>query len=94
MESVELQVELPMLLEVHSKGVADLINYWCTGWPNRNFGVRVNVLRELKESGIIKVKLIPTCINCADIFDKNLSGVSFHGHIRKNVWWIEIQSFQ
>ena len=35
----------------------------------------------MKETGIVKVKWIPTEENCADIFTKNLSGATFQKHV-------------
>ena len=81
LESIKLQVELPMLLEGDNKGVVDLVNNWRIGGRTRHIGVRINFLKELKETGIVKGKWIPTEENCADIFTKNLSGATFEKHV-------------
>ena len=58
LESMELQVHLPMILEVDNKGAVDLANNWTVGGRTRHTEVRVNFLRELKDEGIVKVRWI------------------------------------
>ena len=80
LESIGLQVQLPMILSVDNRGVVDLVNNWSvTGWT-RHITVRTNFLRELKEQGIIKVEWIVTGENSADLFTKNLQGPLFERH--------------
>ena len=56
LELLELEVELPMVLEMDNKGSVDLVNNWSAGGRTRHVGVRINFLRELKEQGIIEVQ--------------------------------------
>ena len=49
----------------------------------------INFMRELKESGIIKVNWVPTEQNCADMFTKNLPGKVFY-KTRSTVLWIGV----
>ena len=48
-ESVGLQVELPMILEVDNQGAVDLANNWSAGRRTRHVDVQQNFLRELKK---------------------------------------------
>jgi hypothetical protein len=80
LESIGLQVELPMILEVDNKGVVDLANNWSIGGRTRHITVRTNFLRELKEEGLLKVVWIPTERNSSDLFTKNLQGPLFERH--------------
>ena len=57
-QSMKLQVELPMILEIDNRGAVDLANNWSVGGRTRHVDVRQNFLRELKEQGIIIVKWI------------------------------------
>jgi hypothetical protein len=80
LESIGLQVELPMILRVDNKGVVDLVNNWSVTGRTRHITARINFLRELKEQGIIKVEWIATGENSADLFTKNLQGPLFERH--------------
>ena len=53
-ESMELEVETPMLLWSDSKGVVDIANGWTIGGRTRHMAIKCHFLRELVESGIIK----------------------------------------
>ena len=53
MESMGLNVIMPMVIRVDNKGAKDLVNNWSIGGCTRHVGVRLNYLRELKEDGII-----------------------------------------
>ena len=77
LESIGLQVELPMILECDNKGCVDLANNWTAGGRTRHVDVRQNWLRELKEEGILRVQWIPGSENDADMHTKNLGGPSF-----------------
>ena len=48
LESIGLQVALPMILECDNKGAVDLANNWTAGGRTRHVNVRQNWLRELK----------------------------------------------
>jgi hypothetical protein len=77
LESVELEVELPMILEVDNKGAVGLANNWSIGGRTRHIDVRQCFLRELKEKGILIVKWIAGDKNDSDIHTKNLDGPKF-----------------
>ena len=80
LESLDLKVKLPMLLECDNKGAVDLVNNWSSGGRTRHVDVRQNWLRELKEQGILKVSWIPGPDNDADMHTKNLGGPELEKH--------------
>jgi len=82
-ESLELQVELPMIIECDNKGAVDLVNGHPTSGGTKHIDVRLMYARELKEAGIIKVRWIPTEDNEADILTKNTDSVTFIRHSGK-----------
>ena len=49
LESIGLQAQLSMILEVDNKGTVDLVNSWSIGGKIRHIDVRQTFLRELKE---------------------------------------------
>jgi hypothetical protein len=69
-ESMNLNVKLPMTIKVDNKGGKDLVNNRSIGGRTRHVGVRLNYLRELKEAGIIQVDWIRSEENVADILAK------------------------
>jgi hypothetical protein len=80
LNSLGLQVELPMILEIDNKGAKDLINNWSIGGRLRHVEVKQFFLRELKEQGLLKVNWLNSEDNTADIFTKNLGGPLFNKH--------------
>jgi hypothetical protein len=78
LESIGLEVELPMILEVDNKGAVDLINGYSTTGRTKHIDVRLYWLRDLKEKKIIKVVWCSGKDNEADLFTKNLGAVDFH----------------
>ena len=82
LESVGLQVELPMVLHVDNKGAKDLVNSWSVGGRTRHMDVRYHFLRELKETNIVRVQWVSTHENCTDMFTKNLPGPVFKQHTK------------
>lgn len=79
-ESLDLKVKLPMLLEMDNKGATDLFANWNCGGRTRHIDVRYYFVRDLKEAGILKVQWIPSANNTADLFTKNLAGTLFDKH--------------
>ena len=75
--SLELSVELPMVLEVGKMGAVHLANNWSVSGRTIHIDVRQCFLRETKEKNLIVVKWIPGTKNVADLFTKNLSGPQF-----------------
>ena len=83
MKSMELQVQLPMLVEMDNSGAKDLANSWSVGGRTRHVDVRMYFLRELKEDGLISIKHVAGSANEADIFTKNVDAVSLHKHVEQ-----------
>ena len=78
LESMELKVKKPMILEIDNKGAVDIANNWSAGGRTRH--IKMNFLRDLKEQGIIKIIWISGEENEADLFTKNLGGPAFNKH--------------
>ena len=72
LELIGLRVELPMILQVVNRGVADLVNNWSVTGCMCHITVGTNFLHEHKEQGLIKVEWILTVENSTDLFTKNL----------------------
>ena len=77
LESMELKVKLPMVLEMDNQAAVHLAKNWSVGGMTRHIDVRQCFLRELKEAGTLIVKWIPGPLNEADLFTKNLPGPMF-----------------
>ena len=82
LESMELQVELPILIKCDNKGTVDLINGHAVGGGTKHIDIRMYYARDLKDKGIIKVVWVPTDENEADIFTKNTGKNTFLKHIK------------
>jgi hypothetical protein len=79
-ESMGLLVKLPMLLEIDSKGVKDLVNNWSLGGRLRHIEVKQCFLQELKEQGLIEVNWLASEDNTSDMMTKHLGGQTFMHH--------------
>ena len=80
LESMGLQVELPMVLEMDNKGGVDIFNSWSIAGNTRAVSIRFAYIRELKEAGILEIKWIKGEDNESDLFTKNLDGPAFKRH--------------
>ena len=78
LESMELQVELPMILEVDNRGAVDLANNWSAGGRTRHMQTRMFFLRDLQEEELVKVMWLKGDDNPVDLFTKNLAGPAFN----------------
>ena len=58
MESLELKVKLPMILEVDNKWIVDLVNNWSVRVRTRHVETRQLFLRRMKEQGVFQVKWV------------------------------------
>ena len=56
LESMGLQVELPMILEIDNQGAVDLAANWSADGRTCHVDVQQNFLHEPKENGILLVK--------------------------------------
>jgi hypothetical protein len=82
LESLGLQVKLPMVLEMDNQGAVYLDNNWSIGGRTRHIDVRSVFLRELKEASVLVIKWIAGSVNEAEIFTKNLDGPTFQQYTR------------
>jgi hypothetical protein len=70
LESMQLKVKLPMVIECDNKGAVDLVNGYQVGGGTKHIDIRTYFVRDLKDDGIIVVKWIPTEINETDTHQK------------------------
>ncbi len=82
LESLELRVKLPMVLEMDNQGAVYLANNWSIGGRTRHIDVQSVFLGELKKAGVLVIKWILGAVNEADIFTKNLDGPTFQQYTR------------
>jgi hypothetical protein len=82
LESMQLKVSMPIVIEVDNKAAVDLTNGWSSSGATKHMDVRIMFLRELKEDGIIRVIWQPTEANEADIFTKNVDTKTFKRHLQ------------
>ncbi len=77
LESIGLNVELPMIPEMNNKGAVNLVNSFSVGGCTQHINVKQCFLQGLKEAKVLVVKLIPGSKNEAGIFTKKLDGPLF-----------------
>ena len=82
LESMGLEVNLPMLLYIDNKGTVDLANNWTVNGRTRHVEMRQYFLRELKERNIILTRWRSGDNMAADLFTKNLPLLTFNKHIK------------
>jgi hypothetical protein len=85
LNSIGLQVELPMILEIDNRGAKDLTCNWAVGGRTRHVEVKQYFLRELRERGLIECRWCSGDKMTADIFTKNLAGPLFDKHAQSFV---------
>ena len=79
-ESMKLEVELPMRLEIDNQGAVDLVHNFSVGGRTKHMEIRLLWKRELKEKGVLDVQWISGDNNETDIQTKNTSGPVFNKH--------------
>ena len=80
MESMNLRVKLPMILEVDNKGAVDLKNNFSVGGRTRHMETRQYYLRKLEEKNIMVVKWKAGAENSSDMVTKNLPKKELNKH--------------
>lgn len=80
-QSLGLKVKKPMIVHSDNKGAVDLVNDWSVGGGTKHMDCRIMFLRELKESGILRIEWIPTTDNESDIYTKNVDKQTFLKHV-------------
>ena len=81
LESLELEVEKPMILEMGNSGAVDIANSCSVGGRTCHVDVRNHFLQELKDQGILVIKQIAGEKNDAEIFTKNVTSAVFDRHV-------------
>jgi len=81
-ESLGLRIKYPMTLYMDNQGGVDIFNNWSIAGNTRGVPVRFRYIRELKEKGWLDIKWKSGGSNSADLFTKNLDGVTFTKHAR------------
>ena len=66
MESLELKVELPMVLKMDNSSAVDIANSWSIGGRTRHVDVCNNFLHELRDQGLLVIRHIVGDKNDAD----------------------------
>jgi len=94
LESLELKVELPMVLEMDNSGAVDIANSWSVGSRTCHVDVRNYFLHELKDKGLLVIRHIAGESNDADIFTKNVTSAIFDRHVSLYVGQDEYVSHQ
>jgi hypothetical protein len=77
MKSLGLRVKLLMVLEMDNQGAVYPANNWSIEGRTRHIDVQSVFLRELKEAGVLVIKLISGAVYETNIFTKNLNGPTF-----------------
>ena len=80
LESSELEVELPMVLEMDNAGTVDIVNSWSEGGRTQHVDRLNYFLHILKDQGLL-VTHIAGELNNADIFTKNVTSETFDRHV-------------
>ena len=80
LEGIGLKVKKPMTLYVDNQGVREIVNNWTVGGRTRHIAVKQMFLRELKETGALRVIYEQTSHMPSDIFTKNAQGSIFRKH--------------
>jgi hypothetical protein len=81
LESLELEVELPMLIECDNQGAVDLVNGYQVGGGTKHMDIRNYFVREQKDKGVIKVEWIPSGANETDLMTKNTREMVYLSHL-------------
>ena len=81
LESLELEVELPMVLEIDNSCAGDIANSWSMGGRMCHVDVCNYFLCKLKDQGLLVIRHIAGESNDSNIFTKNVTSVVFNSHI-------------
>ena len=85
LDSMYLQVELPMVIECDNKGAVNLVNGYQVCGGTKHIDIRTYVVRDLKDEGVIVVRWIPTEVNEGDICTKNAKETAYPEQIQNFV---------
>ena len=73
LESMNLKVSKPIILESDNKGALDLCNSWSVGGRTKHIDAKHYFVRELKEENSMEVKWISGKDNSVDLFTKKIA---------------------
>ena len=85
LESMGIQVKLPIEIKVDNTGAIFLSNNYTTSQRTKHIDVRVHFVRQYIEDGIFKIVFVKSENNDADIFTKNTSEEIFKEQSEKIV---------
>jgi hypothetical protein len=91
LETMGIEVKLPMIIRVDNTGAIYLANNYTAGQRTKHIDIRVHYVREYIRDGIIKIEFVRSENNDADILTKNTTEELFKFHSEKNV--VEIPKF-
>jgi pyruvate/2-oxoglutarate dehydrogenase complex dihydrolipoamide dehydrogenase (E3) component len=94
MESLELEVEFPMVLEMDDSGTVNIANSWSVGGRTCHVDVCNYFPHKLKDQGLIVIRHISGESNNADIFTKNVASAMFDKHVLLYIGSNEFASHQ
>lgn len=81
-QSMGLQVELPMILQVDNIGAVGIANNWSVGGRTRHVDARLHFLRELKEQGLLLTEWLSGDEMSSDLLTKNLPKALHEKHTK------------
>ena len=85
LESLDLKVKLPMVLEMDNSGAVDIANSWSVGGRTRFVDVRNYFLCKLKDQGLFVIKHIAGDDEYMNTNGPDLSGEAVGNQIRSNL---------
>jgi hypothetical protein len=89
LESLNIQVNLPIIVHVDNVGAIYLSNNATTSQRTKHIDIRYHYVREYIEDGILKILFVKSEQNDADIYTKNLSQDLYYEHSRKYMEYIQ-----
>ena len=81
-QSLGLKNKKPMIISSDNKGTVDLVNGWSVDGGTKHMDCRIMFLRELKESGVLRIEWVSTNDNESDIYTKNVDRQTFFKHVK------------
>lgn len=81
LESLGLQVDLPMIIEMENSGDFNIAKCWSAGKRTHHVDVCNYFLHELKNHGLLMVRHMPVGTHDSNLFTKKVTGVSCKRYI-------------
>ena len=86
MQTMNIAVELPIMVHVDNVGAIWLSNNRNTGDRTKHIDSRTSFVKQYQEDGKIIIKFVKSEDNEADIFAKNTTNIIFQKRQEKLVW--------